>query len=202
MDNSVEKTPETSARRRNYRPAIFVVLIILLAGVAAFVIALNRRSDNGSGSTETTSSTATKDENEKETDPETKPETKEETSKETEEETPKEEIVEGKTPVNLDQGDASDLDALTGVVNYAASDGQTVMIRVSIDQYLETGECTLDLTTSYDSFNLADAISPSASTSSCSFDISTDLLTGGKYDINVTVRSGDRKGIIKGEVEV
>lgn len=201
MDNSVEKTPKTSVRRRNYRPAIFVAIGILIIGVVILIITLNRHSGDNPKDTETSSSVEIEKEKEKENELETKSEKPVE--KEVTSETPEDEgIVEGKTPVNLDQGSQTDLDALTGVVNYAASDGETVMIRISIDQYLEIGECVLELTTIGDSFSLTDEILPSASTSSCSFDISTDLLTGGKYDIKVTVKSGDKEGVIKGEIEV
>lgn len=200
MDNSLEKPVVENAtpRRRSSRPAILIIAILLIAGIGVFVFALNQHHSNKASSTsEPTSQPEHKDES-----PEEEPEDTPEEPADTPEEEP-EDIVEGKTPVNQDGNGANSEGTLTGVINYAASDGETLAIRVSIDQYLETGECLLELTSATDSFSLADQVAPSAATSTCSYDIATSLLEEGTtYDIKISITSGNKNGIIKGEVDV
>ena len=206
MDNSLEKpvVQNGTPRRRNSRLAIIVVAVLLVAGIVAFIIILNKHNSPSTNDSGSTSSGTEKPAESSEKKEEVKKAEKE-SGKETEQKEPEqksEDIIEGKTPVNQD-GDANSGETLTGVINYAAVNDGTLMIRVSIDQYLESGECLLELNSPSDSFTLTDQIAPSAATSTCSYDIATSLLEeGSKYDIKITVTSGDKKGIIKGEVDV
>ena len=201
MDNSLEKfpnseeTPKNATRRKNYRPAVFAVMLILIAGVAVFIFAINhnKKAEGGSG---TNNQETSKEEKPAET---PKAETKE--SKEVETKEP-EEIVQNKAPVQQEGTDPNTLNELTGVINYASVNDDTLMIRVSIDQYLSSGTCLLELTSANDSFSLSDNIMPSASTSSCGYDIATSLLVSGRYEIKITINSENKTGIIKGEVDV
>ena len=64
MDNSVEKVSENPVRRRNYRPAVFVVALVLIAGIVAFVFALNHRGDTNTDNTNTDTTSSTEQQNE------------------------------------------------------------------------------------------------------------------------------------------
>lgn len=110
----------------------------------------------------------------------------------------KEEVVkyEGENPNNREE--------LTGVVTYAGVSGENLMIRVNIDQYLNSGECMLLLAvagnTTYS--NVAPIVS-SASTATCEgFNVPVSLLESGQYSITIEVESGGKKGVISGEVAI
>jgi len=92
-------------------------------------------------------------------------------------------------------------DSLTGNIVYAGPAGNTLMIRVDIDQYV-TGTCQLTLsgTTNYEA--TANLIAD-VSTSTCAgFDIPLSSLTSGHYYINIRLTAGDKTGTITGEVDV
>ena len=206
MDKSAKTEIENATpRRRNLRPAIFLTAVILVAAGVVAVIMLNKKKDEP----KTANSPSSNVENVVTTpgktteDPKTDEKPKEEPEKSPEEEKPGDNLEsdDGKTPIQQDSYDGNP-DVLTGVINYADSDGETLMIRVAIDQYLESGECLLELNSSNDSFSITDQIAPSASTSSCSYDISTSLLNEGKYNIKITLKSGGKTGTIEGEVNV
>lgn len=198
MDNTVEKTSKTSVRRRNFRPVIFIAVPVIMAGIVIAIL-INRKPTESPKDNQP-ETVATKTEGKKEELEEKKEEGKKPAEEEPEEDKGSE-VVDGKTPVQQDESPEISGD-LTGVINYADSDGETVMIRVSIDQYLENGTCLLELTSANDSFSLSDNIATSASTSSCSFDIATSLLNSGKYDIKITLSSDGKTGLIEGEVDV
>lgn len=209
MENSAKSAEVTEShperpgiRRRSYRLAIAVVVLLLIAGAAVFGFAmLNRNKNTPQPDNNNEATTATVDTEKKAPAEETK------SAEKTEEVSPEDstskepEIIDGKTPASMENNSVEN-DGLTGVINYAESDGETVSIRVSIDQYLSAGTCALELVSSVDSFSLTDEIAPSASTSTCSFDIATSLLIPGQYDITIKLTSGDKTGTIKGEVSV
>ena len=204
MDKSAEKPEMENAipRRRNFRPAIFLIGIIVVAAGVFTVIMMNKKKDEPKDDSPKTENNISVVED-KTNEPEKK--TEEETKKKKEETTTSEnENINGKTPQNLDGKTEDSQGSLTGVVNYADVIDDTLIIRVSIDQYLEAGTCTLELTAPAvnDTFGLTDQITPSAATSSCSFDIATSLLTGGHYNIKVTVSSEGKSGLITDEVDV
>lgn len=211
MENSAKSADVTEShperpgiRRRSYRLAIAVVVLLLIAGAAVFGFAmLNRNKNTPQTDNNNEATTATADTEKKVPAEETKSTEKtEEVSPENS--TSKEpEIIDGKTPASM-ENNSVESNGLTGVINYAESDGETVSIRVSIDQYLNGGTCYLELKspTTGDTFSLTDEITPAVSTSTCSYDIATKLLINGKYDIQVTLSSDGKEGIIKGEVDV
>lgn len=118
--------------------------------------------------------------------------------KELDEPVKKEEVVQydGENP-NSNSG-------LTGVVTYAGVSGDNLMIRVNIDQYLNGGECMLLLSIAGNTVysNVARVID-SAATATCEgFNVPMSLLEAGNYSILIEVSSGNKKGIIKGEVNI
>ncbi len=96
---------------------------------------------------------------------------------------------------------------LTGVVTYAgvSPDGGELVVRVNIDQYLGEGSCELKLLTEGNIIYSETAnIINSASTATCEgFNVPVGSFSGGKkYQIVINVESGDRRGVINGEVEI
>lgn len=107
--------------------------------------------------------------------------------------------------VQYDGEDPNVLEELSGVVTYAGVTGQVLMIRVNIDQYLESGECRLELkrggATIYESVA---SIVQNASTATCEgFDVPVnDLGFGGDVEIVVNVNTDGKSGVINGEVSL
>lgn len=103
-----------------------------------------------------------------------------------------------------DGDDPNNAQDLSGVVTYAGVNNGVLMIRVNIDQYLDSGKCELTLTrggaTIYSSIA---SIIGSASTSTCEgFDVATGELGGGNVEINIKLESSGRMGSIHGEVNI
>lgn len=91
---------------------------------------------------------------------------------------------------------------LTGALTYAGVNGGILVIRVNIDQYLDSGTCRLSLGGGTEYSDVVNVVS-SASTSTCEgFDIPVSKLASGTYKITIDLNSGDKKGIIEGEVSV
>lgn len=93
---------------------------------------------------------------------------------------------------------------ITGTVSHASVSNNKLILRITIDQYLNSGTCALKMThqdgTSYQStVNVAE----SASTSTCEgFDISTSALKSGKWSVVITVNSNGKSGKITTEVQI
>ena len=94
-------------------------------------------------------------------------------------------------------------EVLSGAVTYAGVSGDTLMIRVNIDQYLESGKCELNLLKGGSIVHSSTVeIVGGPSTASCAgFDVPVAGLDGG-YEILVKLESAEKKGIIRGEFNV
>lgn len=106
-----------------------------------------------------------------------------------------------KTPVKYDGDDPNTLDSLTGSITYTGVTGNKLIIRMSINQYLGSGVCSLTLGDYSSTVN----ITPSASTSTCEgFDIPISDLgnLSGKVNFTINLQSGDKTGTITGEVSL
>ena len=115
-----------------------------------------------------------------------------------------EEPIKKEEVIQYEGGNPNEFDDITGVVTYAGVSGNDLMVRVNIDQYLNSGECMLLLSTAGNIVysNVARVID-SASTATCEgFNVPTYLLESGHYNITVEVTSGDKKGAINGEVNL
>ena len=114
------------------------------------------------------------------------------------------EVMEKPKVIQYDGDDPNSSDELSGVITYAGVDGDYLMVRVNIDQYLEDGECKLSLISGGSVIHeeVTD-IGSGASTASCNgFNVPLSIAGGGKIDIVVDVMSGEKVGIIQGEVEL
>ena len=103
-----------------------------------------------------------------------------------------------------DGDDPNNAQDLSGVVTYAGVNNGVLMIRVNIDQYLDSGKCELTLTrggaTIYSSIA---SIIGSASTSTCEgFDVPAEGLGNGITEVRIEVSDGDKSGTIMSEVSL
>lgn len=94
---------------------------------------------------------------------------------------------------------------ITGVVTYAGVSGDTLLIRVNIDQYLASGSCALALSQDGAVFyEETVGVVDSASTATCEgFNIPiSKVKTSGTIGIVVLVKLGEKSGVIEGEVSL
>ncbi|MBR3248584.1 hypothetical protein IKF89_00960 [Candidatus Saccharibacteria bacterium] len=106
--------------------------------------------------------------------------------------------------VQYEGEDPNTLEELTGVVTYAGVNGENLMVRVSIDQYLTEGSCELTLTrggaTIYNS--IADIVGDVATATCKGFDIPVAELGGGEVQININLKADGKSGEIRGEASI
>lgn len=112
--------------------------------------------------------------------------------------------VEEKKVKQYEGEDPNLAEGLTGVVTYAGVNGDKLVIRVNIDQYLTDGSCELTLTRDGAGVYAGTAnIVGSPTTSSCEgFDVPVAGLGAGDYVIEIKINSGGKTGTIKGETKI
>lgn len=178
-------------RRKNKQKKIWIIIAILLVMVVGVVIAfiLNNQQKESV--------------QEKEEEKTEQVENKEE-KKENQAVNQPEETIEKKKVEQYEGEDPNSRNDLSGVVTFADKVDDKLMIRVNIDQYLESGECELilkkdDATIHSSIANIID----NASTASCDgFEVPLESLGGGKVDIIINLKAGERSGLIRGEVNL
>lgn len=109
-----------------------------------------------------------------------------------------------KVIVQYEGENPNELDHLTGLITYTEVKDGKLLAMVSIDQYLSEGICTANLKN--DSGIAATAKQPveaDASTSHCGpIAVSLSGVSGGKYQLEVVISSGDRTGTLTSNVEI
>ena len=90
------------------------------------------------------------------------------------------------------------------MVTYAGVVDDKLMIRVNIDQFLADGSCELKLVRNNSTiYNSTANIFADVSTSTCEgFDVPVSGLGSGNTNIEIQLKSGDKSGIIRGEVNI
>ncbi len=129
----------------------------------------------------------------------------EESEKQLEEEPKTEELTEDeKEKPNYDGENPNQSSLLTGVVTRAERMNEQVIVRVNIDQYLGEGSCQLNLKKDSDViYSMTASIVSSAATATCEgFDVPVAEIGGGDFAIEIVVESGEKTGVINGEVNV
>lgn len=178
-------------RKRKNKIPYLIVLVILVAVFVTMAIQARNKEDNEGGDTGNYTSVEQKDE---------------EGGKKENGEEPKEEledVIERKT-VQYDGGSPNELDNLTGAINYAGINGDKLLIRVSIDQYLEEGNCELVLMQVGEViYHSAAEIMGDATASTCKgFDVPVTALSNGEIQFTVYFNSGDKAGEVSGGIEL
>lgn len=203
QDDYNEVKEETMVRRRRKKHVYIIVIVVLLAvaGGVGFAVWNSYVRNNGEQQQE---ESEIKDDYEVKVEKDGKGGDEEKVVEknddvEPEREKEKEEIMtyEGNNP--------NSEDGLTGAVTFAGTNGDTLVIRINIDQYITSGSCELGLYKNgaivySDTAN----ISAAASTATCEgFNVPIGSIgEGGQYQIVINVRSGDKVGVINGEVEI
>ena len=96
------------------------------------------------------------------------------------------------------------METLSGVISYADVNGEELIIRVNIDQFLTEGNCNITISkngaTHYSS---SAGIQESVSTSVCDgFKVPVASLPKGDLQIEVLLESGGKNGKITGRVRI
>lgn len=106
--------------------------------------------------------------------------------------------------VQYDGDDPNKAEELSGVVTYAGVTDGKLMIRVNIDQYLESGTCELTLVRGGDTiYNSIASIIGGPSTATCEgFDVPVAGLGGGQIEIKINLSADSRNGTIRGEANI
>lgn len=114
------------------------------------------------------------------------------------------EVVKKEEVVQYDGDNPNELEELTGAITYAGANGNKLMIRVNIDQYLTDGVCNLSLRENGALiFSDSVGLDSSASTTTCmGFDIPLSITGGGNFQITINVNGDGKNGTIMGEVNV
>lgn len=114
------------------------------------------------------------------------------------------EVEDGKEIVQYDGENPNKAESISGVVTYAGVSGERLMIRVNIDQFLDDGECILNLVRNGSTiYNDTARVVGNVATATCEgFDVPVDGMGGRATDIIITVNSGERTGTIVGKVEL
>lgn len=114
------------------------------------------------------------------------------------------EVKDGKEIVQYDGENPNKAESISGVVTYAGVSGERLMIRVNIDQFLDDGECILNLVRNGSTiYNDTARVVGNVATATCEgFDVPVDGIGGGATDIMITINSGEKTGAITGKVEL
>lgn len=195
-----ENKQETSSIRRHrpfYKlPLFWIILVAVLLGgalIAQRVIAAKKKSSASDSSTE---SSVQVPNNAK---------SSEESAATTQKSNAAQTDSPDKTPSQYDGEDPNRSASLTGFLSTARFDGDKLVLRLTIDQYLAEGICKLTLTDDAGhSLQKSASLTPVASTSSCEgFDVAGSELSDFVRPIYITVdlASGDKVGVVEGSVE-
>lgn len=102
-------------------------------------------------------------------------------------------------------GDVSQNNDITGVINYKSVAGSNLVLRTTINQTISSGTCSLALTNQNTSASITRTANIAANPSSAScegFNIPLSELSSGTWNIEVTVTSGNKTGILKDSVTI
>lgn len=119
----------------------------------------------------------------------------------------KEDEAAGKTPKTPPQYEGEDinrLERLTGVINYKGVNSDKLMLRLTIDQLLHSGNCQLILTSSTGkTVTRTASIESGPSSSSCQgFDVPLNQLEQGEHKIKIEVTADNKTGTFEDEVTI
>ena len=110
-----------------------------------------------------------------------------------------------KEPVVQYDGDNPNTNAsLTGVVNYAGATANNIIIRVNIDQYIDGGTCKLNLSQNgVVAYTTTSNLIADVTTATCEgFNLPRSVVGSGNFAISIELSSGDKTGVINGELSL
>ncbi len=132
------------------------------------------------------------------------PKTNDETDKTNDKTTPTTLGEDGKDTPKQYEGDSPNTsNSLTGVINYKSVVDGNLTLRVTIDQSLTSGTCSLKLTSAGKTVTRSASIITNPSSSTCEgFSVPVSELSSGQWTIEITVTSGGRTGTFKDKVTI
>lgn len=107
----------------------------------------------------------------------------------------------GKTPEQYDGEDPNNLNSLTGNITHVGFSDNTLVVRVSIDQYLTSGTCSLVVSDGTNTYTEDAALFADATASSCEgFDIPKSKIANfsNYLEFTINLTSGEKTGTITG----
>lgn len=179
-------------RKRNFRWVKWLLFLALIAGAVAIVILVKNNFDkkpetNGGQTTNVGK-------------PEEKKEGKTSTENKASEETPKSEEkapqYEGESP--------NKSETLTGLITYADVVNDELVIRVNIDQFLQSGNCNLTMSRNgITYYTQSVGIQESVTTSTCDgYKIPVSEISKGDFSVEIDLESEGKSGKITGRVRI
>lgn len=132
------------------------------------------------------------------------PKTNGETAKTDDKTTPTSSGENGKDTPKQYEGDSPNTsNSLTGVINYKSVVDGNLTLRITIDQSLASGTCSLKLISSGKTVSRSASVVSNPSSSTCEgFSVPVSELSDGQWSIEITVTSGDRTGTFKDKVTI
>ncbi|MBR2586985.1 hypothetical protein IKE71_01265 [Candidatus Saccharibacteria bacterium] len=194
MQEKNQPTPAVRRHRPILKTPLFWIIVVIFTTIGIF-LALHFLKQPESATSKPQSSVAVKT---------TSPATEKKETTEPASNTDQPSDSDGKTPEKFDGPDPNQGESLTGYLTAARFDGEKLVLRVNIDQYLPGGTCSLEISDGTRSLQKTANISPVASTSSCEgFDVPTSELKGFSRPLNIKIAltSGAKSGTIEGNVE-
>lgn len=183
-----------SKRKRNFRWVKWLIFLVLIVGAVAIVILVKNNFDNKTDSNDKQQTTNVEKPEEK------KPEEKTDNNSSSSEETPKQEE---KAP-QYDGESPNKSETLTGLITYADVVNGELVIRVNIDQFLQSGNCNLNMTRNgVTYYSQSVGITESVTTSTCDgFKIPASELPSGNLQVEINLESEGKSGKIEGRVKI
>lgn len=110
----------------------------------------------------------------------------------------------GKKPVQNDGANPNKSDHYTGVVNYANVANGKLLVRVTINQFIQgAGTCALTLSSGGRTYQATVPTANSASYATCQgFDIPVSELGSGHWEISIKVTANNKSGVITGKADI
>lgn len=181
-------------RKRNFRWVKWLIILALIVGAIVVVVLVknnfNKKIDNNDGQT----SNVNKSE-EKKTENKTENQDSGDTEK-TQEQEQKAPQYEGESP--------NKSETLTGLITYADVVNDELVIRVNIDQFLQSGSCNLTISRNgVTHYSQSVGIQESVTTSTCDgYKIPVSELSKGDFVVEINLDSDSKSGKITGKVRI
>ena len=180
-------------RKRNFRWVKWLVFLVLIFGAVTVAILVKNNFDNKTDNNKQSDNTSKTEEKKSEEKSENNSDEKTEESQKTEEKAPQ---YEGESP--------NKSETLTGLITYADVVNDELVIRVNIDQFLQSGNCNLTMSRNgVTYYTQTVGIQESVTTSTCDgYKIPVSELTKGDLQVEISLDSDGKTGKITGRVRI